>query len=75
MPPIVDAATAVSEEAFQELAQFEPDPDGGGSAEPPRDPMVPDAPDDAQWIVWADVECESAWALAELTQMGAGASR
>ena len=72
MPPIVDTATAVSGDAIPDLAQFEPDPDGRGSVEVTRDPAPTTAADDPQWIVWADAECESAWAASELTQIGAG---
>jgi len=72
MSPIVDAAKALTGEATQELAQFEPDPDGQGSTEAVREPVSAQAPDDPQWIVWLDAERESAWAAAELTQIAAG---
>jgi hypothetical protein len=72
MPPIVDAAKALTGEATQELAQFEPDPDGQGSTDGSREPVAAQAPDNPQWIVWPDAEGESAWAADELTQIGAG---
>ena len=50
----------------QELAQFEPDPEGLGSLEPAAS-TAPE--DDPQWIVWPDVADEAAWAAAELTQI------
>jgi hypothetical protein len=59
-------------EASQELAQFEPDPEGQGSSEGGADAAAPREPADPQWIVWDDAERESAWAAAELTQIGAG---
>jgi hypothetical protein len=52
----------------QELAQFEPDPEGVGSLEPAAPP--PAAPeDDPQWVVWPDAADEATWAAAELTQI------
>ena len=57
--------------AEMELAQFEPDPDGDGSVEPPAG-ADPSEPDDPQWIVFPDAADESDWAAAELGQIGAG---
>jgi len=54
-------------EPTQDLAQFEPDPEGVGSLEPGTLPA--DAEDDPQWIVWPDAADEAAWAAAELTQI------
>ena len=51
----------------QELAQFEPDPEGVGSLEPGAVSTAPE--DDPQWIVWPDAAGEAAWAAAELTQI------
>ena len=51
----------------QDLAQFEPDPDGVGSVEPMAAPAGAD--DDPQWVVWPDAEDEAAWAAAELHQI------
>jgi len=52
----------------QDLAQFEPDPDGqgtvGGAADGPEH--------DPQWVVWTDAVGESDWADDELTQLTAG---
>ena len=60
------------DEAIQDLAQFEPDPDGQGSTDPGIAAAGgPDEPDDPQWIVWTDAEGEVAWAAAELGQIGA----
>ena len=42
----------------QELAQFEPDPDGVGSLEPAAASAGPE--DDPQWIVWPDAAQERA---------------
>ncbi len=53
----------------QELAQFEPDPEGVGSFEPAPVSAAPE--DDPQWIVWPDAAGEAAWAAAELTQIAA----
>jgi hypothetical protein len=55
----------------QDLAQFEPDPDGDGTVE-----CAPDASegttDDAQWVVWSDAEGECEWVYEELTLLGVG---
>jgi len=51
----------------QELAQFEPDPEGVGSLESAAAAAAPE--DDPQWIVWPDAAEEAAWAAAELTQI------
>jgi len=42
----------------QELAQFEPDPEGVGSLEPAAVSAAPE--DDPQWIVWPDAAGEAA---------------
>ncbi len=54
-------------EPTQDLAQFEPDPDGVGSLESAATPTASE--DDPQWIVWPDADDEAAWAAAELTQI------
>ena len=54
-------------EPTQDLAQFEPDPDGTGSLEPAATPIGAD--DNPQWIVWPDAQDEAEWAAAELTQI------
>jgi hypothetical protein len=72
MAPILEAAKTAAAEASQDLAQFEPDPDGQGSSEGAGDAGPPREPADPQWIVWDDADRESAWAAAELTQIGAG---
>ena len=51
----------------QELAQFEPDPEGVGSVEPAAASAAPE--DDPQWIVWPDAAGEAVWAAAELTHI------
>jgi len=51
----------------QELAQFEPDPEGVGSVGPAAASAAPE--DDPQWIVWPDAAGEAAWAAAELTHI------
>jgi hypothetical protein len=58
-------------EPTQDLAQFEPDPDGEGSIERPQETAAGGEPDDPQWVVWPDPEKESAWAASELSQIGA----
>jgi hypothetical protein len=63
MAPIVD------EEPAQELAQFEPDPDGDGAVEQTAEGSGPDGPSDPQWVEWPDPEREAAWAAAELGQI------
>ena len=73
--PILEAAKTAAAEASQELAQFEPDPDGSGSTEVRADGAPPSEPTDPQWIVWDDAERESAWADGELAQMGAASRR
>jgi hypothetical protein len=56
---------SIIEEPTQDLAQFEPDPEGHGEIDaPPGDPS-----EDPQWVVWADPEGESAWAASELDQI------
>ena len=54
-------------EPKQDLAQFEPDPDGVGSLESGAESTAPE--DDPQWIVWPDADDEAAWAAGELTQI------
>jgi hypothetical protein len=67
----VEEAAGVDDSPVQDLAQFEPDPDGLGSAD--SDSYTgPEGGDDPQWIVWPDADEESVWAAAELTQIGAG---
>ena len=56
---------SVIDEPIQDLAQFEPDPEGHGEIEAPPG----DASEDPQWVVWADPEGESAWAASELDQI------
>jgi hypothetical protein len=55
-------------EPTQDLAQFEPDPEGEGSLEPAAAPAV-GGDDNPQWIVWPDADDEAAWAAAELAQI------
>ena len=73
--PILEPPKTAAAEASQELAQFEPDPDGAGSTDVRADGAPPTEPADPQWIVWDDAERESAWADDELMQMGAGSKR
>ena len=64
-----DRRAARAEEFFnQDLAQFEPDPDGDGSIEaPPAADVTADDPQwIVQWIVWSDAVGESEWAASEL---------
>ena len=56
-------------EPTQDLAQFEPDPDGAGSTDSPQQSAAP--ADDPQWIVWPDAADEAAWAAEELSQIAA----
>jgi len=63
------------EEPVQDLAQFEPDPDGDGTVDPPVGAEHCAEPDDPQWIVFPDAADESAWAASELAQIGAGPKR
>jgi hypothetical protein len=72
MAPILEAVSAAAGEVGQDLAQFEPDPEGQGSSDGEGDPTGSREPADPQWIVWDDAEREKAWAAAELTQIGAG---
>jgi len=68
MASILDPKAAGDDEK-QELAQFEPDPDGDGTVECP----AADGPEhDPQWVVWTDAVGESDWADDELTQLTAG---
>jgi hypothetical protein len=69
MTRVIDSAT---DEPTQDLAQFEPDPEGAGSNESPPATAAP--ADDPQWIVWPDAEDEAAWAASELSQISAGRS-
>jgi hypothetical protein len=55
-------------EPTQDLAQFEPDPEGVGSLEPGV-AVAAGPEDDPQWVVWPDAADEAAWAAAELTQI------
>ena len=59
---------SVIEEPTQDLAQFEPDPEGQGELAPPPD----GAAGDPQWVVWDDPDGESAWAASELDQIAPG---
>ena len=63
------------EEPVQDLAQFEPDPDGDGTCDPPPATASAGEPDDPQWIVFPDAADESAWAASELAQIGAAPKR
>jgi len=57
----------------QDLAQFEPDPDGQGSVDGPLETTGADgAADDPQWVVFPDPQGESDWADDELTQLTSG---
>jgi len=57
----------------QDLAQFEPDPDGQGTVERPVELAGADGePDDPQWVVFPDPQGESDWADEELTQITPG---
>jgi len=69
MAPIIDEAKVADAEAAQELAQFEPDPDGDGDVACAPEVAVPDGPADPQWVAWDDPERESAWADSELGQI------
>jgi hypothetical protein len=54
-------------DATQDLAQFEPDPDGlgAGTTETPADAPV----DDPQWVVWQDAGAEADWAAAKVPHL------
>jgi hypothetical protein len=63
MSPEANLATELEDFFAQDLAQFEPDPDGRGTSEPSTAPD-PDS-GDPQWIVWSDAAAETAWAGCE----------
>jgi hypothetical protein len=65
-------AAALFEEtrAGQDLAQFEPDPDGYDGAA--ADAGAGNGDESQQWVVWPDASDESAWAEMELRVYGAG---
>ena len=63
MSPEAHLATELEDFFTQDLAQFEPDPDGRGTSEPP--PAADADAGDPQWIVWSDAIVESAWAACE----------
>jgi len=67
-----DAAKVGGSNETQDLAQFEPDPDGQGSVESPVEATGGDGPADPQWVVWSDPQRESDWADEELTQITPG---
>lgn len=50
----------------QDLAQFEPDPDGEGCCETPSLGVADADALDPQWVVWDDPLSESEWAAVEL---------
>jgi hypothetical protein len=56
----------------QELAQFEPDPDGIGSRDERQEAaaMAAHPLDDAPWIAFTDQVGESDWAAVELQSIG-----
>jgi hypothetical protein len=57
----------------QDLAQFEPDPDGQGTVEQPLETAGTDGgADDPQWVVFPDPQGESDWANDELTKLTPG---
>jgi hypothetical protein len=64
-----EAAVLFEDGRAQDLAQFEPDPEGHddatGACEAAGD-QVSEAADDAQWVVWPDALDESLWAAMEL---------
>jgi len=59
------AAAAEDAWAGQNLAQFEPDPEGFDATVTPAAPVT-SADADAPWIVWPNPAEESAWAAVEL---------
>jgi hypothetical protein len=75
MAPIIKEAKVADAEAAQELAQFEPDPDGDGSVACAPEAAAPDGPVDPQWVTWGDREGESAWADSELGQITPASAR
>ena len=72
MASIFDPAKVAGGDDQQELAQFEPDPEGDGTVERPPDATGADAADDPQWVVWSDAEGECDWVDEELTLLTAG---
>jgi len=60
-----DAVATEDAWAGQNLAQFEPDPEGFDATVPPAEPAA-SADADAPWIVWPTSAEESAWAADEL---------
>ena len=63
MSPEAYLATELEDFFAQDLAQFEPDPDGRGTCEPLLAPDM-DA-GDPQWIVWSDATTETTWVACE----------
>ncbi len=64
---------AVMDDIRQDLAQFEPDPDGVGVRDPgaeAADLAAHAVPDDSQWVAWTDEVDESDWAEFELRSYG-----
>ena len=60
-----DGRPAGPDEIFgQDLAQFEPDPDGDGGIG--CDATAGARLDDPQWVVWTDAAAACAWAAAVL---------
>jgi hypothetical protein len=68
--PDPEVAAVLEEESVrQDLAQFEPDPDGIGSRDPGLEKSELEGHATAgaeQWIEWPDAADESVWAAAEL---------
>jgi len=57
---------AGSDDVASRLAQFEPDPEGGGSVEVPLDACGSEA---IAWVIWGDAESELSWVIDELAQL------
>ena len=68
-PERAEFAARTITEPTQELAQFEPDPDGDGGVEAGATAVTDDDP---QWIVWEDPAGESEWVAEELGQIPSG---
>jgi hypothetical protein len=70
---MMKASADPDENLHQDLAQFEPDPDGQGSRDPSAEAeaLAAHSTGSEQWIEWPDEVRESAWAAAELRSLTA----
>ena len=66
-----EAASLFEDARANDLAQFEPDPEGHEALPAASETAVCDA-EDTLWVVWPDALEESAWAAMELRLYGSG---